>query len=66
VTAVNKHSSQKINIIFDPAVEEVRKRGYILTQRFDNAPEQLFEQMRQAAKSHPEKMVDQLQTTVTL
>ena len=49
-----------IDTTLDPVVEEVRERGRLLTQRFINDPKRLFEQLRQLAQQHPEKMVSQL------
>ena len=51
----------KIQFPFDPIVEEVRARGQQLTQRFDNDPQKLFEVLDRLARTHPEKMVDQIQ-----
>jgi len=51
----------KVQFPFDPIVEEVRARGQQLTRRFDNNPKKLFEVMDRLARTHPEKMVDQIQ-----
>ncbi len=60
MTATSKPDASEIDITFDPVVEEVRERGRILTQRFNNDPKKLFELLRQLSKKHPEKMVGQL------
>lgn len=56
----NKSNSVDIDVTLDPVVEEVRERGRILTERFNNDPQKLFEQLRYLAQKHPEKIVGQL------
>lgn len=51
----------KVQLPFDPIVEEVRARGQQLTQRFDHDPQKLFEALDRLVLTHPEKMVDQIQ-----
>jgi hypothetical protein len=41
-------------------VEEVRERGRLLTQRFNNDPKELFKALYRLADQHPEKMVGQI------
>lgn len=60
MTIVNASSGSGVDPGLDPVVEDVRKRGRRLTQRFDHDPKKLFEVLQRLSEEHPEKMVGQV------
>lgn len=44
----------------DPVVEEVRARGRVLTERYDNDPRRIMDLLRQYTDEHADQAVDQI------